>query len=101
MRRLGRELAMDGSKLLQEVGRLDLGGVVADEDRAKPGRRLDHPVNVALAERSVHREDEEVQRQVDIHLAVLDEHRPLAGVAVDDGRLSLRRRRPISDWCDC
>src|SRR5690606_38536626 len=45
-------------------------------------------------------EHEEVQRQVEIHDAVLDEHGTLAGGAVDDAWLAVRGRSPVDNWCD-
>ena len=59
------------------------GRLVAEQDRRNPGAVSISPSGESV-QRVVHREDAEVEREVELHVPVLDEQRTVAGVAVDD-----------------
>ena len=86
---LGLERIVHAVEVLDERGRRQYRRVVHDEDRAEAGRRLDHALRAGRAKRVVHGEHEEVERQVELHRAVLDEHAPVARVPVGDRRLAV------------
>src|SRR5581483_5955280 len=75
----------------------DHRGVVADEHRAEPRGGLDQAFRGVRRKSVARREDEEVEREVEDHLAVLDQHAAVAGVAVRDAGLAVVLTRLAGD----
>ena len=74
--------------------------VVAHENRPEPGSRFDQAVPGMLANRRVQGEDSEVQREIELHPAEVDENRSVACVPVGDAQPPCRRRVLLDDGGD-
>jgi hypothetical protein len=89
---LGVERVVHRLEVVEELCRRERERVVGDEHRAETGGRLDQAVGRLLVEGVLRGKHEEVEGEVEDHLAVLDEDGTLAGLAVRDPRFALLSR---------
>ena len=88
----GVERVVHGPEVVEEVSRRERERVVGHEHRPEAGRGLDQAGRRLLVERVLGGEHEEVEREIELHLAVLDEDRALAGLAIRDAGLAVLAR---------
>ena len=93
----GSQLVVQTPQVVDELRGRDHRGVVADEHRAESGSGFDQALRRTGGKRIACCEDEKVEREVEDHLAVLDQDGAVTCEAVGDARLAVLLGRLADD----